>query len=105
MKYVVRPGARLDILRQYEYYLIEKDAEQAAEQFVVSIDAATAQICRQPGVGTPKRLASAKLDGLRSWPVQGFPEIRVYYLLSGGVVRVVRVLHSKRDINPLLEAE
>jgi plasmid stabilization system protein ParE len=104
VKYVLRPGARRDILRQYEYYLIDKDAEQAAERFVVAIDAAIAQICRQPGLGAPKKLASAKLGGLRSWPVPGFAEIRVYYLFSSGVVRVVRVLHSKRDINPLLEA-
>jgi plasmid stabilization system protein ParE len=31
--------------------------------------------------------------------------VRVYYLAHEGAVRVVRVLHGKRDINNLLEKE
>jgi toxin ParE1/3/4 len=104
VKYVIRSGARRDILRQYEWYLVEKDAEEVAKRFIAAVDAAVAEICRQPGIGAPKRLSNAKLVGLRSWPVKGFPEIRVYYLTAEGVVRVVRVLHGKRDIVPLLEA-
>jgi toxin ParE1/3/4 len=104
VKYVIRSGARRDILRQYEWYLVEKDAEAAAERFVVAVDAAIAEICRRPGIGAPKRLTNAALEGLRSWPVKGFPEIRVYYLAARGAVRVIRVLHGKRDIGPLLEA-
>jgi plasmid stabilization system protein ParE len=91
-------------LRQYEWYLVEKDAEEAAERFVAAVNEAIAEICRRPGIGTPKRLMNARLAGLRSSPVQGFPEIRVYYLVSEGMVRVVRVLHGRRDIGPLLEA-
>ena len=37
---MIRSGARRDILRQYEWYLVEKDAEAAAERFVVAVDAA-----------------------------------------------------------------
>jgi len=40
---------------------------------------------------------------MRSWPVKGFSVIRVYYLVSRGAVRVVRVLHGKRDIKSILE--
>ncbi|MGD0796856.1 MAG: type II toxin-antitoxin system RelE/ParE family toxin [Acidobacteriaceae bacterium] len=104
MKYVIRSGARRDILRQYEYYLVEKDAGPAAERFVAAANAAMEEICKHPGIGAPKRLSNPALKGLRSLPVKGFPEIRIYYLVSAGAVRVVRVLHGKRDIGPLLEA-
>jgi hypothetical protein len=43
------------------------------------------------------------LQGLRSWPVKGFPAIRIYSLVQDGKLIVVRVLHGKRDLGPILE--
>lgn len=37
--------------------------------------------------------------------VAGFPSIRIYYLVAGNNLRVIRILHGKRDINPMLENE
>jgi len=37
--------------------------------------------------------------------VRGFPAMRIYYLHFGDELRIVRILHGKRDINPLLEGE
>jgi toxin ParE1/3/4 len=105
VKFVIRPAAREDILRQYQYYLIEADDELVAARFLNGAQSAIALVCRQPGMGVPKALKTLKLAGLRSWPVRGFPDIRVYYLVSGNTLRVVRVLHGKRDLNPILEAE
>ena len=85
-------------------YLIEKDAEVAANRFVAAVQAAISQVSREPGIGAPKNLRNAKLAGLRSWPIKGFSEVRVYYLVSKDAVRVVRVLHGRRDIYPLLES-
>ena len=31
--------------------------------------------------------------------------MRIYYIHRGDALRIVRVLHGKRDINPLLEEE
>ena len=31
--------------------------------------------------------------------------MRIYYLYAGKELRIVRVLHGKRDINPLLEED
>ena len=44
------------------------------------------------------------MKGLRSWPVKGFAVIRIYYLASEDEVRVIRVLHGKRDVGRLLES-
>jgi toxin ParE1/3/4 len=101
----VRTAAREDILRQYFYYAIEKDSPRAAERFLDAVRSAIEMLCRVPAVGAPKILENPSLSGLRSWPVRGFPAMRIYYIHRGDALRIVRVLHGKRDINPLLEEE
>ena len=105
MKRVIRTAAREDILRQYKYYLFDENAEPVAQRFVEAGQAAIDQVCKRPGIGVPKPLANRKLTGLRSWPVKGFPAMRIYYIAADDVLRVVRVLHGKRDLNSLLEDE
>jgi len=85
--------------------LIEKDAVRAAERFLDAVQAATEKLCRMPSMGAPKTLDNPSLSGLRSWPVSGFPAMRIYYIHSGDDLKIIRVLHGKRDINPLLEEE
>jgi toxin ParE1/3/4 len=58
-----------------------------------------------PGIGAAKTLRHPALQGLRSWPVQGFEDIRIYYVVQGEILKVVRVLHGKRDINRILGRE
>ena len=58
MKFVIRPAAGKDILRQYEYYLIEKDADQAAARFLLAVEATISQVCQNPGIGAPKILSN-----------------------------------------------
>ena len=105
MKFVIQPAAREDILRQYRYYLIEKDSEETAERFLVAVREAIRLIVRNPGIGSPKAFDHPALTGLRSASIRGFPAIRAYYLASKNVIRVLRVLHGKRDIDSLLEGE
>ncbi|HEY1901057.1 MAG TPA: type II toxin-antitoxin system RelE/ParE family toxin [Terracidiphilus sp.] len=105
MNIYIRTSAREDILRQYFYYLLEKDATRAAERFLQAAQSAIEALCRMPGAGAPKMLDHPRLAGLRSWPVRGFPAIRIYYIHAGEDLRIVRILHGKRDISPLLEEE
>ena len=105
MKFVIQPAAREDILRQYRYYLVEKDAEETAERFLVAAREAVQQIVRNPGIGSRRAFDHPALTGLRSASIRRFPAIRIYYLASGSTLRVLRVLHGKRDIDSLLEEE
>jgi plasmid stabilization system protein ParE len=105
VKFFIRPEARADILRQYRYYLSEADDELVAAKFVDAVQSAIAQVCRHPGIGAPKILKNLRLAGLRSWPVRGFSEVRVYYLALEKMIRIVRVLHGKRDIGRILDVE
>ena len=86
------------------YYLSEGTA-LAAERFLEAVQAAIEFLSRMPDAGSPKLLDNPLLSGLRSWPVKGFPAMRIYYIHSGDALRIIRVLHGKRDINPMLEED
>jgi toxin ParE1/3/4 len=105
LKPIILPAARDDILRQFRYHLVEKDAPKVAARFLSAVRRTMDLIIQTPQGGAPKRLPREALRGLRSWPVKGFDDVRVYYLSHEGSVRVVRVLHGKRDINNILEKE
>lgn len=105
MKSFISDAARDDILRQYRYLLTERESPLAAERFLTSIQKASGQICKSPSIGSPRFCIHPKLTGLRSWVVQDFPSIRIYYLLSGDAIRIIRVLHGKRDVGRVLENE
>ena len=105
MKVSVRTAAREDILRQYRYYLVDKDAALVAEHFLNAVQAAVEALSHAPEMGSPKYFDNPLLAGLRTWPVPGFPSMRIYYIRAGSELQIVRVLHGKRDIGSLLEED
>jgi toxin ParE1/3/4 len=104
VKHAIRPAARDDILRQFRYYLRE-DAFDAATRFLDAVDESIEAICQMPHIGAPKQSKNPVLAGLRSWPVKGFEDLLIFYLVQPDALRVVRILHGKRDIQRILECE
>ena len=104
MKHVIRPGAKDDILRQFRYYLLE-DALDAATRFLDAVDQSIEAICDMPHIGAPKLLKNPALSGLRFWAVKDFEAMLIFYIVQPEALRVVRVLHGKRDIKKILERE
>ena len=104
MKHSIRPAAKDDIIRQFRYYLVE-DALEAATRFLDAVDESIEAICQMPHIGAPKPLKNPILSGLRSWAVKGFEDIFIFYLDQPDALRVVRVLHGRRDIKRILEGE
>jgi plasmid stabilization system protein ParE len=51
-----------------------------------------AQLKPYPRIGRP---LPGSITGLRSWPVQGFEAVRIYYLESTTKLRVVRILRGR----------
>jgi len=105
VKPVIRPAARDDILRQFPYYLVVQDNPELARRFLSAVRNTIEQIVRMPHADAPKRLSREVLRGLRSWPVKRFEDVRVYYWVDEGGLRLIRVLHGKRDINRILNKE
>ena len=103
MNITIRTAAREDILRQFAYYLDEKGAPRTARRFLDAAESAIEKLRSMPDMGAPREFQNPNLKGLRSWHVPGFPDMRIYYLHREHEVRVLRVLHGKRDIQSILE--
>ena len=58
-----------------------------------------------PQCGSPKPLKNSSFSGLRFTAVQGFEDILIFYIVEPEALRIIRVLHGKRDIKKLLERE
>jgi toxin ParE1/3/4 len=104
VKQAIRPNAKDDILRQFRYYLL-KDEFDVANRFLEAVEESTEALCRMPHIGTPRHFKNPVLVGLRSWAVKGFEEILIFYIVDSDTLRVVRILHGKRDLKKILEAE
>jgi len=100
-----RQAARDDVVRQFRYYLLTKNLPEIAVRFRDSVRRTMDILQRQPRIGPRYLAANPELESLRSFPVVGFEAIRIYYLLEGETVHVIRVLHGKRDVKSILERE
>jgi len=67
-----------------------------------AVDESIEAICRMPYTGGAKHCKNPILSGLRSWPVRDFEDILIYYVVAPDALRVVRVLHGRRDIEKIL---
>lgn len=105
MKSFIRPVAKDDILRQFRYYLVTADAPEAALRFLDAVDESIETLCRMPETGAPRPLKNPALTGLRFGAVKGFEDILIFYVVRDDVLRVVRVLHGRRDVQKILERE
>lgn len=96
------PRAEADIIAQFRYYLVDQNAPLIAVHFREAVMESINQLKPHPRIGS---LFRGSIPGLRSWPVKGFDMIRVYYLHDLDRLRVVRVLHGKRDVRRMLRQE
>lgn len=104
MKLFIQEAAERDILLQVEWYA-DKGLADIARRFHAAVLSAIDALLVMPEAGPPKTISNPRLAGLRSWPVKGFDEFWVYYLVRPELLTVVRVLHSKRDIGTILERQ
>jgi plasmid stabilization system protein ParE len=102
VKIEIYPRAEDDIIHQFRYYLVDQDVPAVAFRFRDAVRQSLDRLKLNPRIGT---LFGGSIDGLRSWPVTGFEAIRVYYIESPGVLRVVRILHAKRNVRRILKQE
>jgi plasmid stabilization system protein ParE len=95
--YLLRTNTRpeqADELRTEAQGIAARHKARTIEQFV-----------RMPKMGTPKSISNAALTGLCAWPVDGFENMLIYYVVEGQTLRVLRVLHVKRDATRILKRE
>lgn len=95
--------ARLRISRDARFDLdgiwldIAADNVQAADRLIDAILHQYSQLARHPYLG---RLRKELRRDLRSWAMGSYV---IFYIATGDLVEIVRVLHGARDLPPLFE--
>ena len=105
MKISYRQAASDNVVRQFRYYLVTLNLPDIAVRFRDAVRRTVESLREHPFVGPRYGSSSPQLQNLRSWPVAGFEAIRIYYLLDEDAIRVIRILHRKRDVKRILERE
>jgi len=100
----VLPKARADLVESSFFYELET-GEALARRFESAAEESFEQVVENPGVGSPTRFRSARLQGLPVSRIRGFEKHLVLYREVDDAVEVVRVLHGARDIEAILESE
>lgn len=103
MKVTYRKASQDDVTRQFRYYLVDQNLPEVAIRFRAAVKKTVKALSRQPKIAPPYILRNPELTTLRSWPVAGFEAIRLYFLLDNDAMRIIRVLHGKRNIRSILE--
>jgi plasmid stabilization system protein ParE len=81
----------LDIVR----YLRQKNAE-AARRFPEAFQATVESLSMMPHVG--RRRSDLGIPDIRSWRIRKFPNYLIFYEVFPGRLRLLRLLHSSRDL-------
>jgi plasmid stabilization system protein ParE len=105
VKVLYRHTASDDIVHQFRYYLLTAEAPETALRFREAVRRTIQSLSQNPHVGPRYLSGNPRLQNLRSWPVVGFEAIRIYYALEADAMHVIRILHGKRDVRPILENE
>jgi toxin ParE1/3/4 len=98
------PAARQDLIDLADY-LAQRAGLRTADRFLDAADQTFATLAAMPEMGSPYEFASPRLQGVRSWPIKGFPNHIVYYRPVGDGIEVLHVFQGARDITDLMENE
>ncbi|MEK7137694.1 MAG: type II toxin-antitoxin system RelE/ParE family toxin [Patescibacteria group bacterium] len=93
---IIQPRAESDLFEQWAY--IDKDNPEAADRFTEQAMETFRLIATMPLIGTFYESPNPQLQSLRKFPVQGFEQHLIFYAPSEDRIEIVRVLHSKRDL-------
>jgi toxin ParE1/3/4 len=99
-----RAAARRDLIEHF-VHLAENASVDLAERFLDQAEASFSDLALQPMMGSPLKLRSPELAGLRKWRVRDFNKYMIFYIPMPDGISVVRVLHAARDWWDLLEIE
>jgi plasmid stabilization system protein ParE len=105
VKVTYREAVRHDVTAQFRYYLIERNHPALAIRFKEAVTKTVKTIGREPEIAPPCILQDQRWRNLRSWPVAGFEAVRIYFMLENDTIRIIRILHSKRNVWSILERE
>jgi len=101
MNVAKRPQSRID-LDEIAAHLTLHAGVNVAIRFLEAVEAALNRIAAMPLSGAPFECNDARLSGLRHTSVRGFRNHYLFYFPRPDGIELVRVLHSKRDLDSAL---
>ncbi len=104
MKLFIQAPAEADLFHQIEWYA-EQGLPNVAMRFSAAVRAGIEATLRKPLAGAPKKTSNLALSGLRTWPVKGFEEHRIYYLVFEDRLQIIRILHGRRDVGAIIDGQ
>lgn len=96
---ILRAEVPADLLGTHDY--LSSRSPETAIRFLHGAQVTLDRLVASPGIGSPKPFRG-RLKGVRSWPVEGFPNHLVYYIVAREAIVVLGILHGARDIAPAL---
>lgn len=102
MRVRILPRADRDI-DDVVLYFVKQPSPRTAQRFLEAVDKTLQVLAQNPLVASAWDSPNPALHETRFWSVKGFPKYIVFFrICHGHVVEVMRVLHSARDLEPLL---
>lgn len=104
MRVRILPRADQDI-DDVVLYFVKKRIPRTAQRFLDAVDKMLQVLADNPLMASMWDSAHAALQQTRFWSVKGIPKYIVFFrICQGQILEVMRVLHSSRDLEPLLQA-
>lgn len=103
-KRVVLSAQARDEVRHSTAWYRKEGGTALAQRWATALEGALRHIGTHPQSGITRYAVQLKLDGLRFWPVVGFPYL-VFYIEHDQHIDVGRVLHGKRYVPAWLKDE
>ena len=86
------------------FYIAEQD-EDAAQRFLDACDETFRFLADNRFVGSERQFSSLKLSEVRMWRVAGFEKYLIFYHPLGDGVKILHVIHSRRNYKRIFEDE
>lgn len=99
----LRAVVATDIDSAVAYYR-EKPGPDVAADFVDEFENAISILIRHPLSGSLRFAYELEIPELRSWSLHKFPDV-IFYLPTDDHLDIWRILHARRDIPALLNAD
>ncbi len=100
--YVVFSSATADLDQQADY-LAENVNLDTALRFYKAAEKTFAFLVSTPEAGAIRDSRNPTLAAIRVWRIKGFENHQIFYRPSERGIEIVRVLHSRRDIDAELD--
>jgi toxin ParE1/3/4 len=77
----------------------------ASDQFLFAAEFTFKQLIEMPKIGRISGFTHPQLFAVRQLPIKGFKSYLVFYQIQSDTIDIIRVLHSARNIEKILENE